>query len=788
MILQLREVSPDECDRELLKKFSECREKVLKVAISAFLPNIVAVTVEGGFIELIDVLSGGFRLFLTHLGNIPLEMSLRCMTFTPCLEAVLSLSHAIGRERSVCCVLYSLASSNQVLLGEVDTGAVSVLHECESRPSALNADGDYIICGEASGGLTVWIVRSTDANVALVFDKTRSLVAFTELLWTSSTVLEDSVVALARQRHQLFGCSADMRCVMVDIDTGVLLGRLVQEPSPMVQILPLMLNMSTVRASGANPGWLSETDSRGTMVVAYRDRIAVYRDSSLSDVTWHSEQKGSSLPRAGEGAAVYAYEAECVGNVGFTCITSSRGLVAAGSMCGVVILYYCDATATPSILKEVARFDVGFSVSAIQLLYTEGGRGEAEESSDRSANCVEEEPRCTAAAHHLIVVTASGDVWRWAVEDLLPAKTQSTAEVTEAPAAEATTVKEEVSPAPQEAAASHPLTPIASSVPTPHSVSTVSPRGTPPKETEKSFEDAPVGPSAYAVERPNVKVAFSLPPNQEADHEVRKVSEALEEGEEEDGPEVVMVVEEPEVKALERLLGPTPVFPGLREGKRMDPRVIEAVQSNAAAASEGPEMVEEAFPLDLDRPRLHGSNLEQEYAQKLMYYRNTIVAETVEEFKSEHPLQAEALQYQFPVKQANYRLKDKAFEEVKEIAARETLQILQSQSVPLIAERDASSAADIEGSASGHARPPMKKQDIFREVTQDNFRRQKDPIYENERKRKGPNIHEHFCTDLLSCFEDQDSTLVLFKQYDVLPSMVAPLSLPLPIPNNFPSY
>lgn len=141
-MLTLRELDPSELEDEAhLRRFEQCRCEVMRVSSSRLLPECIALTTKGGFVQLVNVSTGAFRVFLTHLGNMPLESQLRCFSLAPSLYATKG-AHSL---------LYSLAYSNELLLADMEQGTVSVLATFQSRPSVVYCDGDYIVCGRALG-------------------------------------------------------------------------------------------------------------------------------------------------------------------------------------------------------------------------------------------------------------------------------------------------------------------------------------------------------------------------------------------------------------------------------------------------------------------------------------------------------------------------------------------------------------------------------------------------------------------------------------------------------------
>lgn len=567
-----KEITPEEHDAEQLNRFSVCREHVVRVALSALLPDIIGVTVENGFVELINLRSGKFRLFLTYLedGAFPLEASLRCFSLVPCLQAAseLGIAERIKRRKGLSestmrnlslissslskpisssssfglahtrggvetFFLYSIAYSNQILIAEVNSGAVLVLGECESRPSVLTADGDYIMCGEGNGKVSVWNIASilmrsakdppqseanndnnkdntntydmsnrnsvegyhcdsrshpwegrdsgVQHNVRSSLSKSKGSIVLgnnnlawlsaalleyagsegrkSSFIWSTSTnVLEGaSISGLSRSRDQLFCVSADFRCTILHIDTGITLGKLVQELSPLVGLYPLASREERWWASWdvnntTSAHLRNSTAAYGTTVIAaYEDHLALYREREVEYLDFpHMEEaqdfappvntmdrpsppRLTPVPPPREYARVYGYEGGCRVRYPISCLSCGEAYIAAGTPAGVVLLYKCSPAF--GIVKELRRFDIGFTVVAIQLVYegkekkiensspitmksktttSRNGWKKDHEESEKGVKEEEEEPN-----YCLLVVTGTGDVWRWPLKDLL---------------------------------------------------------------------------------------------------------------------------------------------------------------------------------------------------------------------------------------------------------------------------------------------------------------------------------------------------------------------------------
>lgn len=925
MSLLLKEISGKDHDKALLHVFSKAREKVLAVAVSPLLPDVVGVTTQKGFVELINVKSGDFRLFLTHLDHIALETDLRCFTFAPCLLA--ALSEARRAEQTLGgtpittslndkaapppphCLVYSVAYSNQLLVAEVDSGCVAVLAECDSRPSAVTADGDYIVCGEGSGRLTAWRLRdsgsvsacgrslsnshngSAGAGRSALFPPLPSLL---EKRWSSNDIHEDAIASLIRRRHQLFCCGADMTCHIVHIDTGIVIGKLVQEPAPIHALYPLLAGAAATALS------LSPRDARGTMIAAYGYQVVLYREAEpqydpageevevelvvptdnndMNNNTSLGSTRRPPQPRVSAPPApkptVYTFEGECRTNVPLTCLTCSHRYIAAGSLSGVVILYYCDPAF--GTVEELVRFDVGYSVVAIQLFDGDGAGGQPP---------VAPAPLPSDGEDVLLVVTASGDVWRWPMRDLLQPLEEHAAAAGSSSSSGLTSKQEgDAGKVPDgdhsESATDEDDNPVP-----------LAPAPAPHHRDHDSLNGAGAG--ASSRDRTGLSASPSVCEANDDGHagleeEVDVVEVVLEEKDNDNDNDNERHRRErnrcQDVDALKRFLGSLPAeIPGLRHGRRMDPRVVDAVLDNAAAhqlavireaavltASEdrkrvlwaergdhsasaaaaedndhagkrnvvrGDDLLDDEMedglpPLPLASSSLHGTTVRLQCAEDLLEQEVD-----VEAIRAAHPLLADSLQFQFPVKTRVLGLSESAYAAVPELAAKaaqETMETKTGLSSAALkagqaaaakknnnvviggqwrsAERTEESGENTAVGASASSSPlsssPLTESkgnlqhtsgasdlDSLRDVTYDTFRRRKDPRLEEERQRPGPHIQHHFVHDALFGFgvtghhhQRHEDAFILFKEFQAQPTEPRGLLFPLPLPSTFPVY
>lgn len=338
-LLTLRELDTQETeDKPLLERFDLCRHDVLRVSSSPILHDCIAVTTKGGFVELINIGTGAFRLFLTHLGQTPLDSPLRCFSLAPAFYAARGGHH----------LFYSLAYSNELLLADLEHGTVNVFATFHSRPSVVFCDGDHIVCGDGCGQMALWRARHDAEDSGP--------------MWRRS-VFGDTVVCIFVQRDYVFCSSADYYSYVLALTSGEIVAVLPQESTPAIALQPV----------------IGSQLSRGLTMLCLPSVLFVYAPLLCE--------------ASPDGAAVVDAEWSCTGllrlDVQVSCASGCAGFAAFGTASGVVLLMSVDA-ASGAVVERV-RFDVGFSVVGIQL-FTNG---------------------------MMVVVTSSGDVWKWALDDLL---------------------------------------------------------------------------------------------------------------------------------------------------------------------------------------------------------------------------------------------------------------------------------------------------------------------------------------------------------------------------------
>lgn len=799
----------ERCDEALLDLFQRSRERVVKVAATHLLPDCIAVTTANGFIELIETGSGEFRLFLTHLDHIPLDTALRCFALVP------SLFFARGRHPHL---LYSLAYSNELLLGELDSGDVTVLGTFSTRPSCAFCDGDYIVCGEGAGQVSVWQASAEDD-------------AAPTHLWRHP-VLDDTVMCLCVHRNLLVCCSAAFECCVVGVDTGAVVAKLALEPEAAIAALPLVKPLV----------------GHAVLAICLPSHITVFAEA----------EAGAANEWVCVGDTALRTEVQCV-----TCVGEFLG---AGTASGIVLLYQCNAVTGE--VSELVRFDVGYGVVGMQL---HGSGGEAV----------------------LVVVTSTGDVWKWPVKELLQltppkaARSKGDAGDGEAksgdgatPAARSTRFASPP-PLPQEITTptEHSDTqmgdddgeggrtvlsdeedeqreedePRPSRPPAPTASHDHSPPGddTAPSEVvvemnvDSDHEDqdganvshgppaAPIGQSpspgeASTSHGSSVAVALTGTEPHAEPHCDRWDSSAATDGSGErgaapqkqttpisdpspshEGPDAraevsgAAIAKQPLFHADEQRVVPASLPSGAERATlsqhSTDVGAVAVVTTEPPTQSPLPSQagavvaVERALgPAAVIQGLRHGRRMDPRKVADILVNANDdknevkngtgeegrgVVAQSsalleeqrtalqdatfdYDQYANAHRLEAEALRYRYPVKLPTFALSDHVFQSV-------TPQICDSTPGDTI--------------RSPGALPEGNTKDDLIDVTYGKFVRKKDPLLEEERRRGGPDINRHPCEDLIYLTPDPSAT-VLFKEYQMKPAAPQSLLLPMPLP------
>ncbi|CCD15210.1 unnamed protein product [Trypanosoma congolense IL3000] len=313
--LSLRELDASEQeDQKLLKSFEQFRCNVVRVSSCRILHECIAITTKGGFVQLVNISTGAFRVFLTHLGDTPLESTLRCFSLVPSLYATRG-SHYL---------LYSLSYSNELLLADMERGAVSVLAAFHSRPSTVYCDGDHMVCGEGCGQVTLWRSQGNVADAVLQWRR---------------PVFSDTVICITLQRGYLFCSSADHHCYVLSLETGDVLTKLQQDCKAAVALHSAAVSQLSL----------------GFVMLFLPTALSVYSPPEDSAFT----------TTACENEGAWSCKCAVPFNVEISCASCCGNYIACGTACGLVLLLTVSEPGNEVV--ELVRFNVGFPVVCVQL-------------------------------------------------------------------------------------------------------------------------------------------------------------------------------------------------------------------------------------------------------------------------------------------------------------------------------------------------------------------------------------------------------------------------------------
>lgn len=501
-------------DRPLLDIFLHCRTHVERIAASPLATDHVALTTKNGFVQFVYLTNGEYRLFLTHVGEIPLDSSLRCFSLLPPPHqgggGGVAQTHVSPpsnpSSQPIPALLYSLSYSNELLHAEMSTGRVRVVRRCHTRPSVTYSDDVYVICGEGDGAVTVWrhcshglkedmppctsaaltcpaeVSSTTRANYNIVTSTASATTPSSsrmecvsapwrlgEPLWHSNALVDDTVVSLGRCEHRLICCSASGDCVVADAESGSPLTRLrprgadeVRSVLPLPRMPPRSCPATCASVLVCQPhgfSCFSET------AVPHSNTHTPPASTSIADTTASAAaamNMKSSKTAPIDSSRATEEEWCCTSarslDVSIRCVTCLRDYIAAGTDSGVVVLYRCHMSRAHirdgggvRRVTEVMRFHVGFGVVGLQgysngslsgttaphvvpdaPLHASGLPGSSSaQPSQIMCKSQTMQAECDTEEEQLLVVTCTGDVWKWSLAELLRSADSDGAEAEE---------------------------------------------------------------------------------------------------------------------------------------------------------------------------------------------------------------------------------------------------------------------------------------------------------------------------------------------------------------------
>lgn len=248
MSLNFREVDRARSEhQELTSSFHRDRCNVSHVAADAHVPSQLVAVTANGFVQLVNLPASTFKLYLLHLAGTPLEAPFRCAALSPGM-------YLTRCERVQ--LLFSLSHSNELLCGDLQSGAVQVMNKFRSRPSALYADGDYIACGDSSGSLCLWRATIPEGRAPSEF-----------LLWQRQAS-SAAIASISINRDVIVVASDDFSVKVLSVATGEALSALLTEAARIVSVV------------GCPP----PTDD--LILLSEKGSVTVYTPTTLARTTW----------------------------------------------------------------------------------------------------------------------------------------------------------------------------------------------------------------------------------------------------------------------------------------------------------------------------------------------------------------------------------------------------------------------------------------------------------------------------------------------------------------------
>lgn len=345
----------------LMQRFDEESSQLTAVHIHPLVPDFVVCTTTSGFVQLMDLAAGSYRVFLTHHDKVPLDAKLRCASLAPSLFR--AAGGALERvRRSIHApqyFLYSLSFSNELLAASFDTGETTLIETFGGRPSALATDGSYVAVGDGRGRVKLYrgdtLLEGPSSATSTLF---------------SCQVSMFGIEALALTHHGQYVVAAAQDYKLVVLSTAAA----GTAAAPLTTLMGESSMVSLLRPVG---------NGNGIAVVFDSGSHIVFQPATATGDEWTVASFTTlEVPAGAHASTKHA----------MVCMTSDATHVVVGTADGTVILFEGREEEGGHGWRELRRLEVSHAVIAVQLL---------------------------APSEVLVVVTASGDVWRWSKAELL---------------------------------------------------------------------------------------------------------------------------------------------------------------------------------------------------------------------------------------------------------------------------------------------------------------------------------------------------------------------------------
>ncbi|CUE96497.1 Hypothetical protein, putative, partial [Bodo saltans] len=173
---------------------------------------------------------------------------------TPTSSTVPSTLSALGSSDVFPCpVVYSLDFSNQVLVADLNSGAVRLLDEYPCRPSCIFTDGSIVAVGDGRGrvhayrgsalAVNLWTQSAAAAPTTPIAPSTTHGV-----LWNSAVSLHPVTLIESVHHAYIIAATSNYNIFVLDASTGVMLSSLIAESCPLRYVLS---HQGPITAGGA---------------------------------------------------------------------------------------------------------------------------------------------------------------------------------------------------------------------------------------------------------------------------------------------------------------------------------------------------------------------------------------------------------------------------------------------------------------------------------------------------------------------------------------------------------
>lgn len=258
-MLSLKEIdrsSTNAQEKQLQQRFEEESHHFTTVDVvsrssgttSALEVFVARSTAKRGYLQVAQLATQSFSVFLTHVDDLPMEASIRCLRFAMCLST--PTNHSVPSPLSTpgtsdvfpCPVVYSLDFSNQVLVSDLNSGAVRVLDEFPCRPSYIFTDGSIVAVGDGRGRVHayrgsavaphLWVPqREGHVGAPLAPSVAHGV------MWSAAVSLHSVTLIDCVHHAYIIAATSNYNVFVLDASTGVMLSSLIAESSPLRYVL-----------------------------------------------------------------------------------------------------------------------------------------------------------------------------------------------------------------------------------------------------------------------------------------------------------------------------------------------------------------------------------------------------------------------------------------------------------------------------------------------------------------------------------------------------------------------